>query len=114
MVPLAVVRDALCRNFVKPGLKFVQIPRPRYFAAVGQTEREVAEAELLGEETPQIAQKRGRAFPQERVSLSMRACPEFGSARLQDDGSIRHFFTNHAGQFESGVGTQLASAGKLH
>ena len=56
MVPLAVVRDALRRNFAKPGFEFVQIPRPRYLAAIGQTERKVAEAKLLGEETPQIAQ----------------------------------------------------------
>jgi hypothetical protein len=52
MVPLAVIRNALRRNFVKPFLEFVQIASPRDFAAVGQTEGKVAEPELLGKKAP--------------------------------------------------------------
>ena len=48
MIPLAVIRDALRRNFSKSCLKFVQITCPRHLATVRQTECEITEPELLG------------------------------------------------------------------
>jgi len=72
---------------------------------VWQTEREVANRTVR--KTRRKSRSRvGERFRRKRESLSMRPRPEFGPRSTAGTmGTSGHLSRNHAGQFESGVGT---------
>src|ERR1017187_6105861 len=115
VVALGVVFNAFGRDRRQLGLQFVQVTgAPDLGLAVGEAEDEVAEARLVHQHAPQIAQQGRRALLQEAKALVEGALHELGAAGLQHDGHIRHDAANHARQLESGFRRERLIARKFH
>ena len=74
--------DTLRRDALQLFFKRIQVARPPHFGLVWHAKHKVAEAQLLGEDPPQIAKQRWRTLAQKGVSLSMRSRSEFSAAGL--------------------------------
>jgi hypothetical protein len=59
MIALRVIRDALGGYFLKRGFERAHVAGARDFGKVRKPEDEVAETELLSEESTQVPQQRG-------------------------------------------------------
>src|ERR1019366_7795740 len=111
VVALGVVFNALGRD----RRQLVQVTgAPDLGFAVGEAEDEVAEARLVHQHAPQIAQQGRRALLQEAKPLFVGARHELGAAGLQHDGYIRHDAANHARQLEAGFRRERMIARKFH
>ncbi len=114
VIALRMVQQALGGQHLQGLFQFVQILGAANFLLVGHAEDKITEAELIGQNAPQIFQQRGRPFTQERVPLGMRARTKFGPARLENNRNVRCQAPDHASQLETSFGTELAFPGEFH
>ena len=89
VVALAVIGEAGRGDRTEHLLQRLQVVRAAHLGAVGQPEDEVAEAEVLGDEVPELVEEHRRALELEGGSHLFGQRLVLAAARLQHDRDVR-------------------------
>ena len=108
-----VVRDRGRGDLDEPLGELLHVPRPSDLRPVGQAEDEVAEAEVLDHETPQVVEEDRRALQEERGPGRDREGLVFLAEGLQHDGHVAHLSPHGPGKVEPGLAGPSAVAREL-
>ena len=113
VVSLAVIGEAGRGNRMEHLLQRLQVVRTAQSGAVGQPEDEVAEAEVLGDEVPELLEEHRRALELEGGSHLFGQRLVLAAARLQHDRDVRLLFAHEARELHAGPWGELAAAREL-
>ena len=113
MIARRVVRHAFGRHRAQLLFQHLQVVRACDFGAVRQPEHEIAEAEMIDHELPQVVQQRRRVFQQERCADRSGERFAVRPARLKHHGNVRLARAHEAGELDAGLARQRAGLRKL-
>ncbi len=113
MVALGVVGDRGGGHLGEPLRELLHVPRAPDLRPVGHAEDEVAEAEILDHEAPEVVEEDRRALQEERGAGGDREGLVLLPEGLEDDGHVAHLRPHRTGEVEARLAGLRAVAREL-